>query len=100
MTNKTFNDVRAEHMERLEQFTPIVERVHGEHHPEFFEVRKVFDQLNQKLQTSENGQADLTEEFKALRKVTNDYQVPTDVCESYEAVYQMLEELDQAYSAK
>lgn len=99
MTNKIFDEVRAEHLERLEQFTPIVERVHGGHHPEFFEVRKLFDQLNEKLQTAEDGQANLTEEFNALRKVTNDYQVPSDVCESYAAVYQMLEELDQAYLA-
>lgn len=100
MTNKTFNEVKAEHMERLEQFTPIVERVHGEHHPEFFKVHTIFNQLNQKIEANEEGMPNLTDEFKELRKVTNHYEVPNDVCESYEAVYHMLEELDQAYSAK
>lgn len=100
MINKTFEEVKAEHIERLEQYTPIVERVHGENHPEFYEVHQLFNQLNEKLQTSEAGQVDLHDEFKELRTVTNQYEVPEDVCESYEAVYNMLEDLDQAYSAK
>ena len=98
MTNKTFNEVKAEHMEKLEQFTPIVERVHGEHHPEFFEVRKVFNQLQEKVEKTDAGDPDLAKEFKELRELTNNYEVPGDVCESYEAVYNMLEDLDQAYS--
>ena len=40
---------------------------------------------------------DLNEEFAQLREITNNYTVPEDVCESYEAVYKMLAELDQAY---
>ncbi len=98
MTMTTFEQVTTEHLERLEQFTPIVERVHGENHPEFFEVRKLFDQLNDKIQAG--TKTDLTEEFKQLRNVTNNYEVPDDVCESYEAVYQMLADLDQAYTAE
>ncbi|MDN6161440.1 MAG: iron-sulfur cluster repair di-iron protein, ric [Atopostipes sp.] len=96
MTEKTFNEVRAEHMEQLIQFTPIVERVHGENHPEFLEVHKVFNQLNNKLAADEE-EVDLNEEFQKLRELTNHYEVPHDVCESYEAVYTMLEDLDQAY---
>jgi len=34
-----------------------------------------------------------------LRETTNNYTVPDDVCESYEAVYNMLSELDKAYHA-
>ena len=98
MKNTKFNETKATHIEKLEQFTPIVERVHGEHHPEFFDVRKLFDQLNEKLQANNN--ADLTEEFSKLREVTNHYEVPNDVCETYEAVYNMLEDLDQAYQAE
>ena len=41
----------------------------------------------------------LDEEFKSLREVTNNYAIPSDVCESYEAVYNMLEEVDTAYQA-
>lgn len=97
MTKTPFDEAKAEHMERLEQFTPIVERVHGENHPEFFEVRKIFDQLNEKVKT--NRELGLDKEFSELRKITNNYKVPNDVCESYEAVYNMLEELNQAYLA-
>jgi len=39
----TFNKVRERNLPKLEQFVPIVERVHGGSHPEFHAVRKVFD---------------------------------------------------------
>ena len=37
--------------------------------------------------------------FVKLREITDNYTVPGDVCESYEAVYNMLAELDKAYEA-
>ena len=40
----------------------------------------------------------LIDEFNDLRKITHDYEIPSDVCESYEAVYNMLEKLDNSYS--
>ena len=40
----------------------------------------------------------LTRSIK-LREITDNYTVPGDVCESYEAVYNMLAELDKAYEA-
>ncbi len=43
--------------------------------------------------------AELTEEFATLRTITDGYRVPADVCESYEAVYVMLREIDEAYHA-
>lgn len=46
MTNTKFNEVKAAHMEQLEQFTPIVERVHGDNHPEFYKVHQLFNRLN------------------------------------------------------
>ena len=42
---------------------------------------------------------DLEEEFEQLRKITNNYAVPSDVCESYETVYRLLSELDKTYHA-
>lgn len=100
MTNTRFDEVRAEHMERLEQFTPIVERVHGGYHPEFYKVHQLFKRLNKKLEVKKVEQVDLSKEFKDLRTVTDNYTVPNDVCESYAAVYNMLEDLDQAYLAQ
>jgi len=91
---RTFDEVKKEHVKTLEMYVPIVARVHGKHHPEFHDVKKVFDEMKAKLK-KEN--ADLEEEFLKLRNITDNYTVPGDVCESYEAVYKMLEELDNAY---
>lgn len=97
MTNTQFNGAKAEYLERLEQFVPIVERVHGAENPEFYEVRKLFDVLNEKIKLAGVEKPVIDEELTQLREITNDYEIPADVCESYEAVYNMLEEIDKAY---
>ena len=93
----TFNEVKERYLEQLEMFVPIVQRVHGPHHPEFHEVKDLFDALNAKIKAAGGERPDLDEEFAQLRAVTDNYRVPDDVCETYEAVYKMLEELDKAY---
>lgn len=100
MSNTKFNDAKAEHIERLEQFVPIVERVHGADNPEFYEVRKLFDVLNEKIKLAGADKPVIDEELTQLRETTNDYEMPADVCESYEAVYSMLEKIDKAYYNK
>ena len=70
-------------------------RVHGGSHPEFHEVHRIYDQIKEKIKN--NKKPDLTKEFSDLREITDNYKVPSDVCESYEAVYHMLAELDIAY---
>jgi regulator of cell morphogenesis and NO signaling len=82
------------HLEMLAQYVPIVARVHGGSHPEFYEVQKVYNELAKKFG---KDNADLTAEFASLREITDNYTVPSDVCESYEAVYSMLAELDKSY---
>ena len=100
MKNKiTFNEVIQKHLKTLEQYVPIVARVHGGNHSEFYEVRKSFDTINKKIKAAGTGRPELKEEFALLRKITDSYTVPADVCESYEAVYNMLAELDEAYHA-
>lgn len=100
MTNQIkFNQIKEENFSRLEQFVPIVARVHGGSHPEFHEVKEVFDSLAVKIKEADSAKPELTSEFTQLRKITSNYSVPEDVCESYEAVYIMLSELDQAYHA-
>lgn len=93
--NNQFKKVKENYFKRLEQFVPIVDRVHGSHHPEFHDVRRVFNNIGEKVKNTEG--TNLKEEFLELRKITDNYKVPTDVCETYEAVYNMLEELDKAY---
>ena len=98
MTDKNrFNRVKEEYLPLLEQYVPIVARVHGGSHPEFHEVKKVFDKISDKMKQAGINKADLEREFTSLRDITDNYTVPADVCETYEAVYNMLAELDQAY---
>lgn len=82
--------------EELEMVIPIVDRVHGPHHPEFHEVREVYNDLEKKLEAHQDPE----NEFIKLRQLTQDYTVPGDVCETYEAVYNMLAELDATYQDK
>lgn len=91
--NKQFTQLLAEARKTLDQFVPIVARVHGPTHAEFYEVEKLY----QALITKQAENTELQTEFTMLREVTSDYQVPTDVCESYATVYHLLADLDQAY---
>ena len=100
MTTQTFNDAKEKNFERLEQFTPIVDRVHGENHPEFHKVKELWEKIQEKTEASGSKKPELDTEFTKLREITNNYMVPDDVCESYEAVYNMLEEIDAAYYDK
>ncbi|MDD4089211.1 MAG: iron-sulfur cluster repair di-iron protein, ric [Tissierellia bacterium] len=94
-----FNETVKKLIPTLEKFVPIVARVHGKHHPEFHDVRKVFDAIIEKVKVVGTGKPELSEEFTKLREITGNYTVPGDVCESYEAVYKMLSELDESYQA-
>lgn len=96
---KTFKEVKEVNFNKLEQFVPIVARVHGGSHPEFHDVHKVYSEISAKLKEAGVEKPELDNEFKKLREVTNNYTVPSDVCETYEAVYNMLAELDKAYQA-
>ncbi len=92
-----FTKTLKKNEEKLELYVPVVARVHGGTHPEFHEVKKLYDQLMEKAKN--DPQADLQGEFSALHEITEGYTVPCDVCETYEAVYQMLSELETAYKA-
>lgn len=95
---KQFNEAREKLFPTLERFVPIVAKVHGSHHPEFHKVRTLFDTIVEKSKQAGAGSPDLGDEFVKLREITANYKVPDDVCESYEAVYKMLAQLDEAYS--
>ena len=95
----TFNQVKDTHFKTLGQYVPIVARVHGGNHPEFHEVKKLYDEIVKKTTESGAEKPELKEEFSKLREITDNYTVPGDVCESYDAVYKMLAEVDKAYEA-
>ncbi len=94
----TFIQVKEKYFDRLNQFVPIVDRVHGNNHPEFHEVKGLWDAIYEKTTSDDLNIPNLDPEFERLREVTDHYKVPDDVCESYEAVYHMLEEVDSAYT--
>lgn len=95
-----FTETVKKNIDRLELYVPVVARVHGGTHPEFKEVQKLFNGINAKIKAATYEKPELDNEFKQLREVTDNYNVPDDVCESYEAVYNMLAELDQAYQSQ
>ena len=98
MSNQpTFTEVKEALFPTLAQYVPIVARVHGKNHPEFHEVHKLVDAIMEKANAAGTERPDLNAEFIQLRAISNDYTVPDDVCESYEAVYNMLAEVDAAY---
>src|SRR5699024_12358792 len=72
----------------------------GENHPEFHKVKELWEQIQEKTNAAGSDQPELDKEFTQLREITNNYTVPDGVCESYEAVYTMLEEVDTAYHAE
>lgn len=95
---KRFNEATQKNLKKLELFVPVVARVHGGTHPEFHNVRKVFDEISAKIKEAGSEKPELDNEFKQMREITGNYTVPADVCESYEAVFHMLAEMDEAYS--
>ena len=70
----------------LNKILPVVERVHGDHHPELHEVHSLYKQL------LENPSKEI---FEKLRAVTNNYTLPEDACPTYEKTYRDLQLLEK-----
>lgn len=96
----TFNQVIEKHFQTLDLYTTAITRAHGKNHPEAFKVRDLFETINSKTKEAGTIKPSLDEEFIKLRVVTNNYEVPEDVCETYAGVYEMLSETDNAYHAQ
>ena len=43
---KRFSEVVDQNLGRLEQYVPVVAKVHGGTHPEFHDVKKLFDKIS------------------------------------------------------
>lgn len=93
------NEAANKYFEKLDIFTTAITRAHGKNHPEAFEVRELFSEINEKMQTAGSARPNLDVEFARLREITNNYTIPGDVCGTYAAVYDMLSETDQVYQA-
>src|SRR5690625_3715783 len=95
----TFHEVAEKYFSTLDLYTTAITRAHGKNHPEAFEVRELFEAMNAKVQKAGTNKPHLDEEFAQLRKITANYKIPGDVCETYASVYIMLAEIDKSYHA-
>ena len=85
-------------LQTLKQYVPVVSKVHGSTHPEFHQVHQEFDVIYDKIKEKEFKDLNLNQEFEQLRVITSNYKIPSDTCETYEAVYTMLLDLDKSYN--
>lgn len=97
---RIFDDVVTNHFEKLDLYTTAITRAHGQNHPEAFEVRELFEIISGKVKEAKEKKPDLNAELAQLRKVTDHYTIPGDVCETFAGTYRMLSELDKAYQTQ
>ena len=74
--------MNTEIIKELDKILHVVERVHGEHHPELHEVAKLYGELKQGAHVADK-----------LRQVTGNFTVPADACPTFAKTYADLEEL-------
>ncbi|GAA4896682.1 hypothetical protein GCM10025789_13120 [Tessaracoccus lubricantis] len=77
--------MNSQALARSVELAPVIERVHGERHPELTRVRQITEQLAASAPGTDVGPL-----FAELRVVTGDYAIPDDVCETFVAVYESL----------
>ncbi|MCK9217819.1 MAG: iron-sulfur cluster repair di-iron protein, ric [Firmicutes bacterium] len=92
-----FLEVFNKHFEKLESYVPVVARVHGGTHPEFHDVKRVYETIKGKIKEESSESLSLLNELEELRSITDNYTVPDDVCVTYEAIYNMLKEIDDTF---
>ena len=95
----TIKEYMDANQEKMELYTTAITRAHGKNHPEAFDVRELYTQVEKKVMAAGSERPDLDSEFEKLREITSNYTVPGDVCGTFEAVYKFLEEADHLYSA-
>jgi iron-sulfur cluster repair protein YtfE (RIC family) len=97
MSNQYFLDVFNSHVKRLRLIVPVVTRVHGEHHPELHEIKRLFLELDETIIKSNPKELELFQLFSQLREVSHAYMIFDDACETYEEMLNMLRQIDLAY---
>lgn len=81
--------MNKEIIENLDKILPVVERVHGEHHPELHQVAELYTELKE---------APSRDIFAKLEEMTGNYAVPDDACPTYAKTYELLETLDREFA--
>ena len=80
---RTFNEVVEGYFSKLDLYTSAITRAHGKNHPEVFEVRKLFEEMNTKVKEAGTTKPNLDAEFTQLRKISDNYTIPGDVCRTF-----------------
>lgn len=75
------------------ELAPLIERVHGAHHPELTRVRELTEEISRS-----SDAAATTELFRELRAVTGNYSVPSDGCEAFHGTYEALKAADAEHT--
>ncbi|APX71739.1 iron-sulfur cluster repair di-iron protein, ric [Companilactobacillus allii] len=86
----TVKDYLDERHDKLDFYTKAITNAHGQNHPEVFDVRQEYVQLCLAARNGDN----LDNNFAKLRKTTDNYAIPSDVCPVFEATYHMLASAD------
>lgn len=94
---KSKNVLFKEYIDEIESYIRIVVKVHGRDHMEIYEVERIFDELLDKTKSGNLLKVGLETEFIELNNITNNYSLPSGVCETYERVYTLLKELNRLY---
>lgn len=81
--------MNKEIIENLDKILPVVERVHGDHHPELHQVARLYQELKE---------APSRDIFAKLQETTENYTVPEDACPTYAKTYELLETLDKEFA--
>ncbi|TDW26064.1 hypothetical protein EDD63_10285 [Breznakia blatticola] len=85
----TVKDYIQEHQERLDLYTKAIVNAHGQHHPEVYEVRELYKEIEMRSLHHQ----DIQQTVARLKAVTSDFAVPSDVCQTFLQTYEMLGEL-------
>lgn len=93
-----FKENQQDNVSKLTQYVPVVAKVHGENHPEFYEVKPIVDSILVQIKEKDYENLHLDAEFEKLQRITDGYTIPSDTCETYEAVYVMLEAMNNDYN--
>lgn len=93
-----YSELEEKYFPTLETYTLAITRAHGKNHPETFTVHDLFEKIEEK--SSAGQETNLSPEYQEIRKLTANYTVPVDACPTMEKTYQLLAELDQAYTAE
>lgn len=82
-----------DHISTALRLTPVIERVHGVHHPELTRVRELTEQI-----AGANDTAEIDELFRELRGITHNFALPKGACEAFTATYTALQAADEQYA--